>query len=719
MLQFKKIYFWEPFMKQFLFFLGLLGSVGLYASETSSTDTSVWLALFIIAGVAIFGLFFSSKQVESVKEEHSKMQQKQDEIIELQNEILTKMSHEIHNIVQDATKETQNIVLHSKQQDQVLKQALQKIVKSENKLLDITSDLLEFLQLKSNKIEIKKEAFTLINLLNDITGQVNATNEHIDFDLLYDIEEDVPHTVVGDTLYISKIAVNIIDYLKQNGSKSVLVKIKKEGSFGTIRLQIIFISDLTFDIGNDNSIFLTNYNEKTQQFEGLNLYVAKELAHRMDGELQAKNNDENHVCFFLDLPFKKAALPELITTPVPSSEHIKNKKILLIDKNQQCLEIDAKILKELGGKVDTKIRKEFNHNNFDFSNYDILIADAALFTTDFIKTLSFYNSLKIVAISSVFVKSYLDDFTDSEIKRPLTTSQIEDLFHRLYKDKPQKVTPSEQNILVHREKFAKTPNVSLESFADFEGSSLLIVEDNLINQKVLLSVLKKSNMDIDIANNGQEAVDMINKKKYDLVLMDINMPIMDGYTATLKIRENGFKALPIISLSALTSTDEINKMFDVGMNGYLAKPFYKERLYTVFNIFIKKQEEIPVLQPQKPQEIKELPKVEILDIKKGIELNKDDEIFYKEVLKEFQDAFGKSAHLYQKLIADFRYEQLRMLMVDLRGISSAIGASQIHELSLEILHLLLFKKFALLEDYTEKFQEEMDNLNHEINKYLS
>ncbi|NPA66551.1 MAG: response regulator [Epsilonproteobacteria bacterium] len=706
-------------MKHLFFIAFLSSSVALYANDISlSTDATVWIALFLIATIAIFGMFFSSKQVESVKKEHSKMQQKQDEIIELQNQILTRMSHEIHTIAEEASKETKNIVLDSQKSEKVRK-ALEKIVESENKLLDITSDLLEFLRLKSNKIEIKNESFALINLLNDITGQISATDRHIDFDLLYDIDDTVPNILVGDTLYISKIAVNIIDYLKQNGAKSVIVRFSREKHFADAKLKITFESDLTFDVENNASIFITSYNEETSQFEGLNLYVAKELTHRMDGELQAKNTKDKHVCFLLEIPFKKAALSELIpTTNTPSTKYIENKKILLIDKNTQCLEIDKKILLHYNTEVDAKIRKEFNHNNFDFSQYDILIADASLFTTDFIKTLSFYNTLKIVSLSSIFVESKLEDFVDAEIKRPLTTSQIEDLFKRLYQNKKETITKTPSKLLVHREKFKKTPGVTIESFADFQGSSLLIVEDNLINQKVLLAVLKKSGMHIDIANNGQEAVDMVKKKKYDLVLMDINMPIMDGYTATLKIRENGFKTLPIVALSALTSTDEINKMFDVGMNGYLAKPFYKERLYTVFNIFIKKQETTIPLKTKEIEEKKELPKLEVLDVKKGIELNKEDEIFYKEVLKEFQDAFGKSDELYQKLVQDFRYEQLRMFIVDLRGITSAIGANKLHELSLEILHLLLFKKYNLLDDYIDKFKEEMQKLNKDINTYL-
>ncbi|NPA65908.1 MAG: response regulator, partial [Epsilonproteobacteria bacterium] len=241
------------------------------------------------------------------------------------------------------------------------------------------------------------------------------------------------------------------------------------------------------------------------------------------------------------------------------------------------------------------------------------------------------------------------------------------------------------------------------------------------NQKVLLSVLKHSDMDIDVANNGQEAVDMVMQKEYDMVLMDINMPVMDGYSATLRIRELGKKELPIVALSALTSKDEIHRMFEVGMNGYLAKPFYKERLYSVFSMFITtKQQEKPienVVAKETELKTQEL-ELEALDIQKGLENAKHSELFYKEILQEFKDAFGESAELFEHLCDEMRYEQLRMFIVDIRGLSGAIGALKLHELSIEILQMILFKKFDIVKSYSKNFKEEMDKLNRDIDKYL-
>ncbi len=697
------------------------------APPQAEADMSIWIALFGLAVIALFALYLSSEEIKLIKKEHEKMQAKQDEIIEIQNRILTNMSENIHSIAEQAAKETKDLVLSSSENSK-LERALKRVARSENRLLDITTDLLEFLRIKSNKITVVNEKFQLINLLNDITGQVSVTDKHIDFDLLYDIDESVPPTLIGDTLHLSKIAVNIIDYFKQNGAKSVVVEIKREGSFASAELVMRFKSDLIFDIENDQSLFVSQYNEETNQYEGLNLYVAKELAIKMGADLFAKNAENKTAQFVFKMPFKKVPLGDLVTTKQTIPKELEFVRILLVDKNKECLSIDAKIFENIGLEVTGTVRREFNHNNFDFTQYNIAIIDEALFTTELLKKLVRYEDLKIVSLNSIFVESKLKDSLDAELKRPLTTSQLVETLTRLYNQESERTRElPTSKVPVHREKFADTPNVTLESFADFAGASLLIVEDNFINQKVLLSVLKKSGMDIDIANNGREAVELVRQKgHYDIILMDINMPVMDGYTATQQIRQEGFDDIPIVALSALTSTDEINKMFDVGMNGYLAKPFYKERLYTVFDIFIgKKHTDKSAKEAQKQERAHditlndELLGLEGLDVRTGLENSKNCELFYKEVLQEFKDAFGQSGELFEKLVSEHRYEQIKMLAIDIRGLSGAIGAQKLHELTIEILQTLLFKKYDLLESYVEKFKNEMERLNRDIEVYLN
>lgn len=142
---------------------------------------------------------------------------------------------------------------------------------------------------------------------------------------------------------------------------------------------------------------------------------------------------------------------------------------------------------------------------------------------------------------------------------------------------------------VIKEMIPETENIDLDCFMFFKGARILVAEDNLVNQKIIQNVLRRSGMQIDIAENGEVALEYLFKehRKYDLVLMDISMPVMDGITATKIIRRaSRFTGLPIIAFTAFSLGDEIETMFKAGANAYLTKPLDIKQLYTVFSLFI-------------------------------------------------------------------------------------------------------------------------------------
>ncbi len=119
----------------------------------------------------------------------------------------------------------------------------------------------------------------------------------------------------------------------------------------------------------------------------------------------------------------------------------------------------------------------------------------------------------------------------------------------------------------------------------FNGTKILLTEDKEINQLIVLGLLSDSGFEIDIANNGKEAIDKCSEHNYSLILMDIEMPIMDGYDATLMIRERD-KDIPIIALTSNGTIEDINRTKSVGMNEHLLKPIDLERLYSTFSKYI-------------------------------------------------------------------------------------------------------------------------------------
>ncbi len=112
------------------------------------------------------------------------------------------------------------------------------------------------------------------------------------------------------------------------------------------------------------------------------------------------------------------------------------------------------------------------------------------------------------------------------------------------------------------------------------GLQALLVEDNVMNQQVAKKLLSRNGVEVDIAEDGQQAVDMVQQDSYDLVLMDCQMPIMDGYEATLNIRQmQGLKNLPIIALTANVMTEDVKRIVEVGMDDYISKPVDVRKMF--------------------------------------------------------------------------------------------------------------------------------------------
>ncbi len=705
-------------MKNYFLLLTLI-SVPLLAGD--GEELTMWIALFALAFVGIAALFLSSMQLSRMKKEHAKMLKHQEGIEQRQSELLVEMGKNIQNI----TRETLGDTTKLKTSNESVQRHISKVIKSEHTIIDATGDLLEFLQIKSKKIHPLNEVFKLENLLNDILGQIKSNHSKLNFELIFDVDDNIPDMLNSDTLGISKILVNLIEFCIVNSSKQIALQVSKRSKFNApTTLHFVIYSDTTVKV--DKNIFKTKYNEKTKKYDGMSLFVSNELAELMGGGIIARNNYQNSsVEFVLNLPFNEVSASTLKEHRLDIRK-TENKKIFLIDSSPESTYAIRKVLEAIKCDVDTKAKDDFLLKIPDFSLYDIVIISEKLINSEVLKKISKIKGDKkpnILTLSNIFSESTKQLVDGTRLHKPITKESIYYTLLEFDKNSTNKsvkvTTVSDEKLKVHRDRFVDAPGINLDNFSDFSNKNLLIVEDNLINQKVLTSVLKKSNMNISIANDGQEALDILSKNnKFDMVLMDINMPVMDGYEATRRIRQNqSLDMVPVVALSALTATDEINKVFHVGMNGYLSKPLEKEKLYTALDTFINKDKKLKkTSQPTKEDIIENF---EGLNVKSGLKQSNNNPIFYIEVLKEFVDAYGESDKLLDKLIYDFRYEQARMLCLDMRGLAGAVGADDMQELSSEILQKIVFKKYDILPDYVSVYKAKLDILKSSIDKYIS
>ncbi len=196
------------------------------------------------------------------------------------------------------------------------------------------------------------------------------------------------------------------------------------------------------------------------------------------------------------------------------------------------------------------------------------------------------NSCQIFILENIFnIDNALkidESLIDGKLLKPI---QYEQLVNILEKSQSCKSKNNSKTFNMLK----KTEGITIDSFSKFSHIDILIVDDNLINQKILKGVLKKSGMKITVVNNGKEAIaEVKNNADLDLIFMDTSMPIMDGYEATKEIRKiHSKRSLPIIAISSAGFQNELDEMSESGANAYLHKPFQVGELYTAFVTYTK------------------------------------------------------------------------------------------------------------------------------------
>ncbi len=723
-------------MRRILFLIMCYCSFGYGAQsmdEVISETLIVWIALFLLAGVGITILFIASQQMTNIKRLHQEIFQKQLEIEEKQNSFLVNMGERILDATNEVTSYWNQLSEDFKTLP--LKQTLAKAIKVENSLLSMTSDLISFLRLKSKKLEIIEEPFNINNVLNEITGSLNAQFSKTNTELIFDIDNNVPKKLIGDSLHLGQILENLIENaieMTPHGEVEMhLSAYKTSESKAQLQFQI---SDTGSGINPERlkRYFDPYYDEMQKEYIGLGLFVAKELTELMGGTLTIQSIVGKGTIFTVFLPFRIAD-PENRRQYRLSEKELSEKKVLIIDKHYNAALALKKLFAYFRHDVKVISSDEFLYHIPNLSDYDILVLHEDLFTVrmvEYLKKIKSNNEIKVIGLSSLFhpVKNSLaDDIVDIRLKKPLSQERIYELIIDMYQwttgESIEESAGGDRRknplaVAVHSAPIAETKNISRENFADFNDSTVLIVEDDLINQKVLVSILGKSSIEIRIANNGKEAVEMVASEIniFNLILMDINMPIMDGYEASRRIRSLGrFDDLPIVSLTALVLDSEVQKMYQSGINAFLPKPLNIGQLYTIFKLYIGIK---PNNKDAYVGRIAVDQKIDGLDVRLGLKYTANNEALYLEILKEFFEAYGESGALFKRMVDENRLEQLKKLCLDMKGLTGSIGATEMHRQVDEIYRLFIYNYQHMLPDYVKLYQKELSRLNKAIQAYI-
>ena len=697
----------------------LIYTVSIYAGDIFQQllEDDYSLALFALAIVSIFMLFIFSNQITSIKDMYQKMFQRQQRIEEKQATVLAQMSEKIQCMTKD-------VITNCEYDDESY---IPNHPDSKVELLDITNDMIEFLKIKSKKVEISHEKFNLNNVLNEVSGRLGYKYFGSKVEVVFDIENDIPRYLIGDSLYLGNIISNILEYsMDYLVDKELRVHItQKSKSKSSLELNLE-ITNFGKSVSKDelDMFFVPQYDEDRQEYSGLGMFIAYELVKLMNGKIESSYKKNLGVVFDIRLPFdiynpsdlRKYRLPDKVMT---------NKRVLIVDRNEKSALALQKMFGYFRNNIDIINSEKFNSRKPDFSKYDIVVLDESQFNyrvVSYLHSLKQKQTLKVVSLNSLLniqQNSYDESVVDAVLLKPVNQERIFELILSLY-DLMDTQYNTKSKIKTYTENIRELPDITQDSFSDFDGYNILIVEDNIVNSRVLVNLLEPVGVKTTVANNGKEAVEILQKNKpdtFDLIIMDINMPVMDGFVATQAIRyDTKFDKIPIIALTALVLDSEKKKMFNSGMNAYLSKPLNISKLYAAFRLF---------LEPKTTRLRNSIKKVvepnddHILNIKRGIFNSNSNRLLYRELLNEFVEAYGKSDIVFETLIKEHRYEQLKMMAIDIRGISATIGAYSMNKEIEKISKDIVFKRYENLDDAISIYKRELRKLLKSIKAYLS
>lgn len=526
-------------------------------------------------------------KIDKIVSTYESKLQKSQRKLEQRSEFFASMSHEIRTPM-NAIIGMSQILLEDDSLSAYQSQTVQTINRSSNMLLGIINDILDFSKIEAGKLTIEKIPFDFNMILSYLADMLSLKVEEKGISLLFNIEHNIGKNYFGDPLRISQVLLNLISnavkFTQEGGVELNIAIIKSDDEYSTIEFQVkdTGIGICKEQIKNLFQSYSQASSEISRKFggTGLGLKISKQLVQLMDGDIRVESEEGKGTTFFITLLLENDHSSGKRKYRLPSKE-IMNKKVLIIDSHTNAIDSLRNLIEYF--KIETKCVTDIQQANslLERESFEIIFVDEDLFEEFDAEFQKNKNNADIVLIEdwmdSLRNLHYDESFIDARLKKPFNQQMVFDIFMKLYDKNYHK--PQELN----EKKYTKNDIKALGK------KNLLIAEDNALNQKVMSGLLRDTEIEIDFANDGLEAVKILesSEKKYPLILMDINMPNLDGYETTQRIRENkDFNEINIVGLSGYTQDEYKEKAYKLGMNDYIMKPIELDELYRVLIKFL-------------------------------------------------------------------------------------------------------------------------------------
>ncbi|MEH6461297.1 response regulator [Chitinimonas sp. JJ19] len=595
---------------------------------------------------------------------------------------LANMSHEIRtpmNAVIGMAHLALKTPLSPKQRDYV-----EKIHTAGVSLLGVINDILDFSKIEAGKLDIESVDFDLDEVLANVAAVTGGRAQDKGLEYLFDVPNNVPRRLNGDPLRLGQVLINLVNNavkFTDRGEVRLAAKVLEQDDEG---VHVAFeVSDTGIGMSPEQSsqlfkAFTQADGSTTRKFggTGLGLSISRRLVEMMGGEISVESTlgegSQFRFCARLGLARNEAAVCRVL--PIAFN----NMRVLVVDDNPVARDVMVGALGDMPFRVDAvdsgaaalaAIRAADGDDPYRvvLTDWQMKGIDGIELTRQ-VKNDPALRQVPVIVLVTAFGREEIrhraeNAAVDGFLLKPVNRSTLVDTLVTLV---GSDIGDAGELPLVH-------------SSRPLDGARILLVEDNEVNQQIARELLESMGLRIDIANNGQEALDRLNAvgpQYYSLVFMDLQMPIMDGHEATLAIRADAqFRQMPIVAMTAHAMVEERERCLDEGMQDHISKPIEPEALFACVRRWVGgEQTSEPVVTADEDG----LPVMPGLNTREGLRRVAGNQVLYVKLLGQFAERFGPSAGKIAQLLGQDNAEAEREAH-SLRGVAANIGAQGLQE----------------------------------------